>query len=206
MPLRTREPERFESLMETQPTSATSVPAFPLPPSISIDARYWFAISIRSHHEKKVARYLAERQIEHFLPMYRTVHRWTNYRKAVLELPLFPGYLFIRIAPRERIRALELPGVLSLIGCGSNPLPIPAREVESLRSGLHLRCFEPHACLVNGARARIIAGPLAGMEGVVLRKNNSLRVVLTVQMIMQSVAVEVGADELESLNPALPTA
>lgn len=116
--------------METQSTPATPVPAVTLPPSISIDARYWFAISIRSHHEKKVARYLAEREIEHFLPMYRTVHQWTNYRRAVLELPLFPGYLFIRIAPRERIRALELPGVLSLIGCGSTPLLSPRARLS----------------------------------------------------------------------------
>jgi hypothetical protein len=70
------------------------------------EERNWFAIFTRSHHEKRVAQYYIERQIEHFLPLYRAVHQWTNYRRVNLELPLFPNYVFVRICRRERVRAL----------------------------------------------------------------------------------------------------
>jgi Transcription termination factor nusG len=79
--------------------SALAAPENPLPSPTTNDERHWFAISTRQHHEKHVAQYLADREIEHFLPLYRTVHQWTHYRKVILELPLFPGYLFVRIAP-----------------------------------------------------------------------------------------------------------
>jgi transcription antitermination factor NusG len=157
----------------------------------------WFAVVTKSHHEKRVAQQYAERQIEHFLPLYQSVRHWTNYRKVTLELPLFPNYLFVRITRQERLRALTVSGVLSMIGRGNEPTPLPDFEIDLLRSGLHLRSFEPYPHLAIGAKARIKAGALAGMEGIVLRKKNSFRVVLTVDLIMQSFAVEVDASELE---------
>jgi transcription antitermination factor NusG len=157
----------------------------------------WFAIRTRSHHEKTVLQQLTNRGIQSYLPLYRTVHEWTNRRKADLELPLFPTYLFIHIAPQERIRTLEVPGVLNFVGLGRNPSPLLDAEIESLRDGLSLRRFEPHPYLVAGTRVRIATGPLAGMEGVVQRRKGCLRVVLAVDFIAQSVAVEVDAEELE---------
>ena len=73
----------------------------------------WFAAHTNSHHEKRVASHLAERQIESFLPLYATRHRWKNRCKMNIELPLFPNYVFVHIDPRERVRVLEVPGVLS---------------------------------------------------------------------------------------------
>jgi transcription antitermination factor NusG len=90
---------------------------------------------------------------------------------------------------------------LSFVGNASVPAPIPEVEIETLRSGLQLRRFEPHRYLAAGTRARIVAGPLAGMEGIVVRTKSILRVVLTVDLIMQSVAVEVDAGELEPCGP-----
>ena len=159
--------------------------------------RNWFALYTRTHHEKRVVEHLTQRGIENYLPLYKTVHAWTHYRKAALDLPLFPNYLFVHISFQERVRALEAPGALSFVGNPSAPSPLPESEIESLRSGLQLRNFEPHRYLIAGTRARIVAGPLAGMDGIVVRTKSSLRVVLTVDLIMQSVAVEVDADELE---------
>jgi transcription termination/antitermination protein NusG len=164
---------------------------------VGASSRNWFAAYTNSHHEKRVAEHLAKRQIESFLPLYSAQRRWRNGCKVILDLPLFPGYVFARIDRRERVRVLEVPGVLSLVGFGREPAPLPDHEIEALRSGLGLRKIEPHPYLVIGKRVRIKAGALAGMEGVLVRKKNNFRVVLTLDMIMQSVAVEVDADDVE---------
>ncbi len=157
----------------------------------------WFAAYTNSHHEKRVASHFAERQIESFLPLYSARHRWKNRCDMNLELPLFPNYVFVRIDPRERVRVLEVPGVQSLVGFGRTLAPLPHFEIETLRSALGQRKIEPHPYLVIGERVRITAGALTGMEGVLVRKKNNLRVVLALDVIMQSVAVEVAAHDLE---------
>lgn len=144
-----------------------------------------------------MARQFAVRQIEAFLPLYRAVHRWKNGCRVNVDQPLFPNYVFVSLDRGEYIRALQTPGVLSLVGSGREPSPLPTSEIESLRSGLPLREFEPHPCLTSGDRVRIHSGPLAGMVGVLVRKKNNLRVVLTIDLIMQSVAVEIDIDEIE---------
>ena len=157
----------------------------------------WFAVYTNSHHEKRVAWQLGERQIQSFLPLYATRHRWRNRCEADLELPLFPNYVFVRIDPRERVRVLEVPGVLSLVGFGRTLAPLPDFEIEALRAGLEQRRIEPHAYLVIGERVRIKAGPMVGLEGVLLRKKDNCRVVLALDAILRCVAVEVDADDLE---------
>jgi transcription antitermination factor NusG len=145
-----------------------------------------------------VSEHLSQRGIEHFLPLYKTVRSWTHYRKVTLDLPLFPNYIFVHIRPEERIRVIEVYGLVTLVGRGKAPEVLPEIEIERLRSALGSRKCEPHAYLTAGTKARIIAGPLAGMQGVVLRtKSGGLRAILTIDMIMQSVAVEVAAEELE---------
>src|SRR5260370_1869400 len=115
----------------------------------------WFAAYTNSHHEKSGAAHFAERQIESFLPLYATLHRWKNRCEVSLELPLFPNYVFVRIDPRKRVRVLEVPGVVSLVGFGRNLAPLPDFEIEALRSGLGKRTIEPHPYLVIGERVRI---------------------------------------------------
>lgn len=179
-------------LTETNPPIQAG--AFPSDPT---ERRNWFAVFTRSHHEKRVVQHLTGRGIESFLPLYRAVHQWTHHRTVALDLPLFPNYLFIHIAPHERIRTLEVPGVLTLVGCGNSPSALADFEIERLRSGLSMRKSEPHPYLAAGARVCIARGPFAGLEGVVLRKKSCLRVVLSVDFIAQSIAVEVDASELE---------
>jgi len=157
----------------------------------------WFAAYTSSHHEKRVALHFAQRQIESFLPLFATPRRWRNRCEMIVELPLFPNYLFVRIDPRQHARVLEVPGVLSMVGFGQILAPLPDFEIEVLRSALGQRRIEPHPYLVIGERVRIKAGPMTGVEGVLVRKKTNLRVVLTLDAIMKSVAVEVDADDLE---------
>jgi transcription antitermination factor NusG len=157
----------------------------------------WFAAYTNSHHEKRVASHFGERKIESFLPLYSALHRWKNRCEVGLDLPLFPNYVFVHIDPRERVRVLEVPGVLSLVGFGRTLAPLRDFEIEALRSCAGQRKIEPHPYLVVGERVRITAGPMTGMEGVLLRKKSNFRVVLALDVIMQCVAVEVDADDLE---------
>lgn len=169
-------------------------------PEVSL-APQWFAVYTLPRHEKRVGQYLTQRKIEHYLPLYRVQRKWNDGSTVALELPLFPGYIFVQIDRSERVRVLQIPGVLHLVGgTGGQPASLPEGEMDAMRTGLSLRRAQPHPLLTVGQRARICSGALAGMEGVVLRHKNGLRVVLTMDLIMQSVAVEVDASELEALN------
>jgi len=161
----------------------------------------WFAAHTVPRHEKHVSGQLKDREIENYLPLYRTVRLWKNRRRVELELPLFPSYLFVRIPAHKRVEVLSVPGVVYLVGSKREPWPVPEFEVEAMRSGLEQRNPKPHAYLAVGERARIRYGPLAGLEGVLLRMKNSLRVVLTIDQIMRSVSVEVNIGDLEPIYP-----
>jgi transcription antitermination factor NusG len=167
---------------------------------------HWHAIYTSPRHEKRVHEHMLHRQLESFLPLYRTVHRWKNGCKATVELPLFPGYLFAKVAHNERVRVLEVPGVLCFVGSKAGASKISDFEIETLRSGLHLRKFEPHRDLAIGEKVRIKAGPLTGLVGVLLRNANSFRVVLTLELIQQSVAVELDIADVEPIRSQAHTA
>lgn len=177
-----------------------SRPAPSYPPEMR-SVPMWFAAVTFPRHEKRVEQHLSNRGVEHYLPVYRSRRKWRNGLKVVLELPLFAGYIFVRIGRTERLRVLEVPGVLGIVGGTAGQMaPLPEADVEALRSGLHLRAAEPHPLLMVGQRVRIRSGALAGMEGIVVRKMKSLRVVLTMDLIMQSISVEVDGDELEPMD------
>jgi transcription antitermination factor NusG len=157
----------------------------------------WFALYTTPRHEKHVFEMLAQRQIETFLPLYRTTRRWKKSRPVDLELPLFPTYVFVRIAREARGAVLGMPGVLSIVGSGREPWPVPDPDIEAIRLGLQMGKIEPHPYLAVGERVRIKAGVMTGVEGVLVRKKNALRVVLSLDAIMRSVALEVDADDIE---------
>jgi transcription antitermination factor NusG len=160
----------------------------------------WFAVYTTPRHEKAVARHFKVRQLEAFLPLYRSLHRWKNGCRVSVDQPLFPSYVFVSLQRGDYIRALQTPGVVCLVGRGREPAPLPTYEIESLRSGLALRHFEPHPYLVAGKRVRIHSGALAGLMGVLVRKKNHLRVVLSLDLIMQSASVEIGIEEIEPVR------
>lgn len=159
----------------------------------------WYAVYTSPRHEKRVREYLIYRRIECYLPLYRVARRWRNGCQVRNEFPLFPGYLFVRIGKSERVAVLSVPGVISFVGTGSQPAPLSDFEIDTLRSGLHLQHFEPYRKLVIGQRVRIKAGSLNGLTGVLVRSANGLRVVLTVELIQQSVAVEIDAADVEPI-------
>jgi len=167
-----------------------------------LNERKWFAVYTVSRHEKSVAKHLLVRNIEYFLPLCVARHKWKNGQKPLVELPLFPSYIFVHIGTEEWRSVQETPGVLTLLGGSARKESVMLdEEIQALRDGLSLRQAEPHPLLRVGQRARILTGALAGLEGVVVRKNNSLRVVLTVNAINSSYAVEVDADELLFVEP-----
>jgi len=163
----------------------------------------WFALYTTPRHEKHVSEMLAQRQIETFLPLYRTTRQWKKSRPVDLELPLFPTYVFVRIAREARGAVLSMQGVLSIVGSGREPWPVPDPDIEAIRLGLQMGKIEPHPYLTVGERVRIKAGVMTGVEGILVRKKNDLRVVLSLDAIMRSVAVEVDADDIEAGNAPL---
>jgi transcription antitermination factor NusG len=161
----------------------------------------WFAVYTAPRHEKRVELHFQQRKIDHYLPLYHSERRWNNGLRVNISLPIFPSYIFAQFAWRERGRVLEVPGVLAIVGgTGREPAALSDAEIERLRVGLNLRHAEPHSLLTMGQRVRIREGAFSGMEGVLIRKRSSLRVVLTVSFIMQSVAVEVNECELEPVS------
>jgi transcription antitermination factor NusG len=167
--------------------------------SLDVTSR-WYAVYSLSNHEKRVEVRLEAKGIEVFLPLSKVVKQWKNRTTAIVQQPLFTGYVFVRISPRERVKVLDTAGVLSLVGVAGKATPLPDSEIEALRSRFHLRPFEPYPYLKVGERARIRSGPLAGFEGIVVRKDDRLRIVLTIDLIMRSVAVHVEAHEIEPVN------
>ena len=133
----------------------------------------WYAVRTHARHEKRLRDHLVSRNIEVFLPVYEKISRWKNGCQARVELPLFPGYLFVEMDVRHRVRVLEIPGAISFVGTSKGPLPLCDLQMKSLRSSLNQRKFEPHAYLVAGQKVRIVKGPLANLTGILLRTNAS---------------------------------
>lgn len=180
------------------PTAAESRAFFP---EAYIEER-WYAAYTCANHEKRVAKQLEERAVEHFLPVYGSIRRWKD-RKVKLELPLFPGYVFVHLALRDRLRVLQTPGVARLVGFGGLPTALPDQEIDMMRSSLEKQLrLEPHPYLTAGRRVRLKSGPLAGLEGILVRRKGLLRLVLSLDLIQRSVTVEVGANDVEAIVSA----
>ncbi len=174
-----------------------------MPPAVAPDLEpsvpRWYAAYTWARHEKSVAKQLEERRVESFLPLYKSWHRWKD-RRQLVELPLFPSYVFVHMTLRERVRVLELPGVAALVTFQGRPAPLPELEMEALRRGLEQEIYaEPHPFLRVGHKVRVRGGPMAGTEGILLRKKDKLRVVISLEVLMRSIAVEVDAADIAAV-------
>jgi transcription antitermination factor NusG len=178
--------------------SALALDAAIAPPvTTTAEDHRWFAVFTLPQNEKSVARHLAMREVEAFLPTYETVKVWKNRQRVRTILPLFPTYLFVRIGHRQRGRVLESPGVIQIVGNSREHVPVSDATIELLRSGVQSRKMEPFRELVVGKKVRIKSGAMEGVQGVLVRKSNGLRFVLTFEMIKQHASIEVGAEDLE---------
>lgn len=157
----------------------------------------WYALYTRHQHEKTVARILSGKGFEIFLPLYATAHRWKDRTKH-LSLPLFPCYVFLRGETHRRTDVLSTPGVHSLVGIEGRPAPISESEIDAIRQMVESKVrLEPHPFLRCGDWIRVKSGPLAGIEGILVRKKKLLRLVVSVELLQKSVAVEVDASAVE---------
>jgi transcription antitermination factor NusG len=157
----------------------------------------WFAVYTRSRHEKKVAGYLKDKHIEVFLPLRSVVNRWKDRQKEV-ELPLFSGYLFVRIHPQDRLTVLQTSGVVAFVCSENKPVPVPEDQIDAIRrlveSGL---TFDPYPYVKEGMRVIIKRGPLKGVEGIVISKRKKHLLVLSVDLIQQSAALEISISDTD---------
>ena len=156
----------------------------------------WYVVCTMPRHEKQIAAQLHGRALEHFLPLYEEIHRWKDRRAKVL-LPLFPGYVFVRVRLLDRMAVQMIPGVLRFVGFGGPPVALDALEMNRLREGLRALRAEPHPFLKIGQKVHVRSGPLAGAEGILQQFRDRFRVVLSMDLIQQSVAVEVDMADLE---------
>jgi len=170
--------------------------------SLSVDERNrldtaWWAVYTRHQHEKVVAEMLSAKGFDVFLPLYQSARRWKD-RSKVLSLPLFPCYLFVRGGIDRRLQVVTTPGVHMILFRGERVAIVPDAEIEALQRAVEgsLR-VEPHPFLKCGMRVRVTRGALAGVEGILIRKKNLFRLILSVDMLAQSVAVEVHSSDVE---------
>lgn len=163
----------------------------------------WYALQTRPRHEKRIAQEISAREIEAFLPLHRCRNRWKNGVTADVELPLFPCYLFVRFPLCQKLRLLQLPGVIGFAVNSAHPTALTSQAIDAVRMLSTVYGAKPHPFLRLGDRVRIVAGPLAGMEGSLVRLKNELRVVLSLDFILRSIAVEVSELDIEPVGPGI---
>lgn len=163
---------------------------------------HWWALYTRHQHERVIADMLSAKGFEIFLPVYDSIRRWKD-RQKVLSLPLFPCYVFVKGAFNRRLQVVTTPGVHMILSHGEHAAVIPESEIEAIRQTVdgHFR-VEPHPFLRCGERVRVTRGSLQGVEGILVRKKNQFRLVLTVEMLAKSVAIEIDATSVEPVTPS----
>jgi transcription antitermination factor NusG len=179
-------------------SSAASVARLPARASSPAPENGWYALYTYPRHEKRIAEQIENRSFSCFLPLYRSVRRWKDRRKEIDQV-LFPGYVFVQMALEDKLKVLQLPGVVRLVTSKSRPVAVSADEIETLRDRLSRSCkLEPHPYLRTGRRVRVRRGPLEGLEGVIVRRKESCRFVFSIDLIQRSVAVEIDEADLEA--------
>jgi transcription antitermination factor NusG len=157
----------------------------------------WWALYTRHQHEKMVADHLEAKGLEAFLPLYESVRNWKD-RKKTISLPFFPGYVFVRGGLNCRLQIVTTPGVYAILCSGERIATIPEVEIQAIqRTVLGNLKAEPHPFLNCGDRVRVVRGSLEGVTGILIRKKNLSRLILSVETLKQSIAVEIDAADVE---------
>ncbi len=160
----------------------------------------WFALTVKPRHEKAAAQNLRSKGLEVMLPMYLVRRQWSDRLKTV-EMPLFPGYVFCRVGREERLKALTTPSVTSIVGFANIPAPIPEDQIAAVRRMAESRLLvQPWPYLRPGEQVRIDSGALAGVCGTLVRGKSVFRLVVNIELLQRSVAVEVDRAALSPVN------
>ena len=162
----------------------------------------WFAILARSGREKYATMLLENGGFECFLPISKSTRKWSDRMKDI-DVPLFPGYLFCRMNPNDRLPVLTTPGVIQIAGIGKMPIPVEEHEILAVRqiekSGL---AAMPWPYLRVGNTAKIEEGPLRGVTGIVVKIKSALKLVLSIELLQRSIAVEIDRNWISPCNTA----
>jgi transcription antitermination factor NusG len=162
----------------------------------------WFAVQTRPRHEKKVATEIDSRGIRVFLPLCSENHQWSDRRRLV-HLPLFSGYVFVRLAQttESRISVLRTNGVMKFVGAGGTGVPIPETEMDAIQTVLSQRVpFTHHPFLNVGRRVRIRGGSLDGLAGILVAKNGDESLVVSVEIVQRSLSIRVAGYQVEPVQ------
>ena len=163
----------------------------------NVDMRsHWYVAYTLPRHEKSVADRLISQNVETYLPLYSLMRIW-NRRRVEVDLPLFPGYVFVKMIITDRVRILAHPGVIRLVGFNGNAVPLPDGEVERLRSTLATWKAEPYPFLTAGKQVKIRSGPFVGIEGRIIRRKGRMRLVVSLELIQRAILLEMDAAEAE---------
>jgi transcription antitermination factor NusG len=163
------------------------------------DAKRWFAVRVRANFEQSVCAALKNKGVEPFLPTYRDRRTWSD-RTKIIEVPLFPGYLFCRTHVEDRLPVLTTPGVKEIVGVGKVPAPIPDYEIHAVKSFIEQELdVKPWPFLRVGQPVTIQRGPLAGVEGIVEEFRGNYRVIVSITLLQRSIAAEVDGSWIRGL-------
>ena len=179
----------------------TAVPVLEKPSGQGIFQPKWYALYTRSRFEKKMLSELSDRRIEVFLPMREILSRWKD-RKKKIWIPLFPGYIFVNHidTPENRFRVLNIPGAVRFVGLEGHADPIPEEQILSVRRFLEASiAIDPYPYMQVGSRVEVIAGPLKGIQGILVEKRGRFRFVIQVDLIRQAVSVEIDASDVRPI-------
>ncbi|MBP1624871.1 MAG: transcription termination factor NusG protein [Acidobacteria bacterium] len=186
----------------TERSNFSAYPAAILePPGGALIKPSWYALYTRSRFEKKMLGELTDRRVEVFLPMREVLSRWKDRKKRIW-IPLFPGYIFVNHVdtPENRFRILNIPGAVRFVGFEGRANPIPEEQILSIRRFLESSItIDPYPYIQVGTRVEVIAGPLKGIQGILVEKRGRFRFVLQVDLIRQAISVEIDASDVRPI-------
>lgn len=168
----------------------------------AFNAPRWYAVYTYPRHEKVVAKHLEDARVEAFLPIFKSCSRWKD-RSVEISRPLFPGYVFTRITMGDRSKVMSIPSVVRILSFNGRPAEIPSQEIESVRLCVEYGAtLEAHPVPEVGERARVCAGVFEGVEGIVLNRKNKCKVIISISLIHQAIALEIDSKYLEPVRSA----
>lgn len=174
--------------------------------SVEPAARQWYALRVKPQHERTVSYTLQKKGYERYVPLYKALRRWADSLKE-LDLPIFPGFVFCRMAPFDVAEVLATPAVYQLVGRGAVPAPIEEHELQDIQriesAGLPI---VPWPCLKEGQRVRIARGPLSGLTGLLAGSAKAWHVVVNIHLLQRGVAVAVDREDIAPLGAAAASA